>query len=55
MERKAGLAKRLVPILLDDPNAAPLGREPILIDGTKVGYVTRANFCYTVGQSIAYG
>jgi glycine cleavage system aminomethyltransferase T/glycine/D-amino acid oxidase-like deaminating enzyme len=54
-ERKVGLAKRLVPILLDDANAAPLGGEPILIDGTKVGYVTSANFGYTVGKSIAYG
>ena len=54
-ERKAGLAKRLVPILLDDANAAPLGGEPILIDGKKVGYVTSANFGYTVGKSIAYG
>ena len=39
-ERKAGLAKKLVPILLD---------------GKKVGYVTSANFGYTVGKSIAYG
>ena len=54
-ERKRGSAKRLVPILLDDPNAAPLGGEPILIDGRKVGYVTSANFGYTVGKSIAYG
>ena len=54
-ERKAGLAKRLVPILLDDADAAPLGGEPILIDGKKVGYVTSANFGYTVGKSIAYG
>jgi 4-methylaminobutanoate oxidase (formaldehyde-forming) len=54
-ERKRGSVKRLVPILLDDPNAAPLGGEPILIDGRKVGYVTSANFGYTVGKSIAYG
>ncbi len=54
-ERKAGLAKKLVPILLDDADAAPLGGEPILIDGVKVGYVTSANFGYSVGKSIAYG
>ena len=29
--------------------------EPILIDGTKAGYVTSANFGYSVGKSIAYG
>ena len=54
-ERAQGSKKRLVPILLDDPNAAALGGEPILIDGTKAGYVTSANFGYSVGKSIAYG
>jgi len=54
-ERARGLRKRLVPIVLDDPDAAPLGGEPILLDGDAVGYVTSANFGYTVGKSIAYG
>ena len=54
-ERARGSAKRLVPILLDDPNAAPLGGEPILLNGVKAGYVTSANFGYSVGKSIAYG
>ena len=54
-ERARGSAKRLVPILLDDPNAAPLGGEPILLHGVKAGYVTSANFGYSVGKSIAYG
>jgi heterotetrameric sarcosine oxidase gamma subunit len=54
-ERARGTRKRLVPIVLDDANASPLGGEPILVDGTAVGYVTSANFGYTVGASIAYG
>lgn len=54
-ERARGVRKRLVPIVLDDPDAAPLGGEPILVDGRRVGYVTSANFGYTVGKSIAYG
>jgi len=54
-ERARGVKKRLVPIVLDDPDAAPLGGEPILIDGAAVGYVTSANFGYSVGKSIAYG
>ena len=54
-ERNRGMRKKLVPIVLDDPNAAPLGGEPILLDGAKAGYVTSANFGYTVGKSIAYG
>ena len=28
-ERNRGMRKKLVPIVLDDPNAAPLGGEPI--------------------------
>jgi glycine cleavage system aminomethyltransferase T len=54
-ERARGLRKRLVPIVLDDPNASALGGEPILIDGRAQGYVTSANFGYSVGASIAYG
>jgi glycine cleavage system aminomethyltransferase T/glycine/D-amino acid oxidase-like deaminating enzyme len=54
-ERARGVAKRLVPIVLDDPNASPLGGEPILVDGTAHGYVTSANFGYSIGSSIAYG
>lgn len=54
-ERRRGIAKRLVPLVLDDPDAAPLGGEPILLDGSRAGYVTSADFGYTVGKSIAYG
>ncbi len=54
-ERARGSKQRLVPIVLDDPNAAALGGEPILINGAKVGYVTSANFGYSVGKSVAYG
>ena len=34
---------------------SPLGGEPILVDGMAEGYVTSANFGYSVGASIAYG
>ncbi len=54
-ERERGPGRRLVPILLDDPDAAPLGYEPLLDGGERVGYVTSANFGYSVGGSIAYG
>ncbi len=54
-ERARGLRKRLVAIVLDDPDASPLGGEPILVDGMAEGYVTSANFGYTVGASIVYG
>jgi glycine cleavage system aminomethyltransferase T/glycine/D-amino acid oxidase-like deaminating enzyme len=54
-ERARGLKKRLVPLVLDDPNASALGGEPILVDGQALGYVTSADFGYTTGSSIAYG
>jgi glycine cleavage system T protein len=54
-ERERGPGRRLVPILLDDPSEAALGYEPILANGDRVGYVTSANFSYSLGHSIAYG
>ena len=54
-ERAVGVRRRLVPIVLDDPDAAALGGEPILLDGRPVGYVTSANFGYSIGRSIVYG
>jgi glycine cleavage system aminomethyltransferase T len=54
-ERARGLRKKLVPIVLDDPNASALGGEPILVDGRVCGYVTSANYGYSIGASIAYG
>lgn len=53
--RDASPAHRLVCIALDDPELVMLGKEPILIDGEVVGYVTSANFGFTVGKSIAFG
>ena len=34
---------------------ALLGNEPVLIDGEVTGYVTSANYGYSVDRSIAYG
>ena len=40
---------------LDDAAAVVMGQEPLL-DGDRVlGYVTSANYGYTVGESIVYG
>ncbi len=53
--REAGIERRLCSLTLDDPSHVVMGKEPI-IDGERViGYVTSANFGYTVGKSIAYG
>lgn len=53
---RGGVAQRkLCCLIFDDPRVVVMGKEPIL-DGDRVlGYVTSANFGYTVGQSIVYG
>ncbi|WP_152627656.1 GcvT family protein [Streptacidiphilus melanogenes] len=47
-------ARRLVPLLLDDPHAVVMGKEPVRAEGAPVGYVTSAAYGYTIGKSIAY-
>ncbi|BCY14124.1 FAD-dependent oxidoreductase [Actinoplanes sp. L3-i22] len=57
---QAGLAsgpepdRRLTCLLLADPGAVPMGREPVYADGAPVGHVTSAAFGHTVGAPIAY-
>jgi dimethylglycine oxidase len=41
-------------IVFDDPSAIVLGKEPVLIDGARVGYVTSAAYSATIGRCIAY-
>ena len=53
--RAQGLSRRLCCLTLDNPQAVVLGKEPIFHGDAVVGYVTSANYGYTVGKSIAYG
>jgi glycine cleavage system aminomethyltransferase T/glycine/D-amino acid oxidase-like deaminating enzyme len=53
--RERGVTRKLLPLLLDDPAAVVLGKEPIRADGEVVGYVTSAGYGYTIGRCIAYG
>jgi glycine cleavage system aminomethyltransferase T/glycine/D-amino acid oxidase-like deaminating enzyme len=46
---------RLSAMTFDDPGVVVIGKEPILHDNRVVGYVSSANFGYTIGKSIAYG
>ena len=46
--------RRLTALLLDDPQAVVMGKEPVQLDGTPVGYVTSAAYGYSIGASIAY-
>jgi glycine cleavage system aminomethyltransferase T len=46
---------RLSALTFDDPAVVVIGKEPILHEGKVVGYVSSANYGYTVQRSIAYG
>lgn len=41
-------------IVFDSPDAVVLGKEPVSVDGSVVGYVTSAAYSATIGRSIAY-
>ena len=52
--RERGVDRKLCCLTLDDPDVVVMGKEPVL-DGERVlGYVTSANYGYTVGRSIIY-
>lgn len=50
-----GTKKKLVALTLTDPKATLLGYEPLFHNDEQVGYVTTANYGYSVGRYIAYG
>jgi dimethylglycine oxidase len=51
--KEAGPRRKLVCLVLDDPTVVVMGNEPVWADAA-VGYVTSADFGYSLGQSIAY-
>ena len=56
LERKGQpLAKRLVSLVLDNPELLPWGDEPIWCDGKLAGSVTSAAFGHTLGRGVALG
>ncbi|MFD4634581.1 FAD-dependent oxidoreductase [Streptomyces sp. NPDC058284] len=47
-------SRMLTALLLDDPAAVVLGKEPVYVDGAPAGYVTSASYGYTLGRCVAY-
>lgn len=41
-------------LVLEDPRAVALGREPVRVDGTVAGRVVSGGYGYATGRSIAY-
>ena len=54
-DAKQHVKRKLCCMTFDDPAAMALGKEPILVGGKAVGYVTSANYGYSVGKHILYG
>ena len=54
-KREAGLDRRMVQFLLQDPEAMAYHNEPILRDGRIVGTVTSGNYGHHLGGSVAMG
>ncbi len=50
----ASPSRRLVALVIDDPAAVVMGKEPVAVDGRPAGYVTSAAFGFSIGRSIAY-
>ena len=53
--KKKGLKKKLCCLALDDPAAVVFYKDPIMDGETNLGYVTSADYGYTVGKYLAYG
>ncbi|MBM7170912.1 GcvT family protein [Streptomyces sp. G44] len=54
LEKLGAPTRRLTALLLDDPAAVVLGKEPVYLDGAPAGYVTSAAYGYTLGRCVAY-
>jgi 4-methylaminobutanoate oxidase (formaldehyde-forming) len=54
-EKQGPLKKRLVQFLLQDPQAMLYHHEPILYNGTTVGYLSSGNYGHTLGGSVGLG
>ena len=52
-ERRRTGRRSLATIVLDDPDAQPLGHEPVLLDGRIAGQTTSAAFGYRIGRPVA--
>jgi 4-methylaminobutanoate oxidase (formaldehyde-forming) len=54
-QKQAGVRRRLLIFVLDDPEPILWGSEPIYREGKPVGYTTSGSYGHTVGAAIAMG
>ena len=53
--KEKGIKRKLCCLTFGDPQAVALGKEPILGGDKKLGYVSSADYGYSVGKYIVYG
>jgi glycine cleavage system T protein len=53
--KEKGIHQKLCCLTFDDPQGVALGKEPILVNGKKIGQVTSADYGYSVDKFIVYG
>ena len=51
--RDKGIDSSIVLIVFNDPEAVPLGNEPVIVNGEMVGKTSSAAFGYRIGQPVA--
>ncbi len=51
---ESGVKRQLCCLTSADPEAIALGKEPVYVDETVIGYVTSADYGYSIGKTIAY-
>ena len=54
VKAKANVTRKLCCITSDDPTAMALGKEPVLLNGSAVGYLTSVDYGYSVGKLVGY-
>ena len=54
-QRESGVTRRLVQLVLEDPEPVLWGQEPILRDGAVVGHTTSGAYGHTLGGAVGLG
>ena len=49
-----GINRKLCCMRTVDSNSVVMGKEPVMVDGRVVSYITSANYSYSNGHGIAY-
>jgi heterotetrameric sarcosine oxidase gamma subunit len=50
----AAITKKLVCLVLDNPEHVLMGKEPVFVNGVPMGYTTSSYFGHSIGKQIAY-